>query len=57
MCIRDRDWQTPYLIAQEYFAQIDAPRKQLMLIPNAGHNTMIDQPEIFLNALRAVLLV
>ncbi|WP_302951517.1 alpha/beta fold hydrolase [Holdemania filiformis] len=52
----DQDWQTPYPIAQEYFAEIEAPRKQLILIPNAGHNTMIDQPEFFLNALRAVLL-
>ena len=52
----DQDWQTPYPIAQEYFAGIEAPRKQLILIPNAGHNTMIDQPEFFLNALRAVLL-
>lgn len=53
----DQDWQTPYPIAQEYFAGIETPRKQLILIPNAGHNTMIDQPGVFPQALRAVLLV
>lgn len=52
----DHDWQTPYPIAEAYFAKIEADRKQLMLIPNAGHNTMTDQPEYFLNALRTVLL-
>lgn len=51
----DQDWQTPYPVAQEYFKQIAAPRKQLILIPNAGHGTMLDQPEMFLHALRSVL--
>ncbi|HBE76246.1 MAG TPA: alpha/beta hydrolase [Firmicutes bacterium] len=45
------DWQTPYIIAQEYFNQIKAPHKNLFLIPNAGHMTMMDQPYLFFEAL------
>lgn len=45
------DWQTPYVIAQEYFSIINAPYKKFYLIPNAGHMTMIDQPQLFFEAL------
>lgn len=45
------DWQTPYVIAREYFEKISAPHKSFYLIPNAGHMTMLDQPNLFFNAL------
>jgi pimeloyl-ACP methyl ester carboxylesterase len=45
------DWQTPYVIAQEYFSKINAPYKKFYLIPNAGHMTMLDQPQLFFEAL------
>ncbi|AOR25126.1 alpha/beta fold hydrolase [Clostridium taeniosporum] len=45
------DWQTPYVIAQEYFKKINAPYKKLYLIPDAGHMTMIDQPNLFFDVL------
>lgn len=45
------DWQTPYVIAKEYFETINAPRKDIYLIPEAGHMTMIDQPASFFDAL------
>lgn len=45
------DWQTPYVIAQEYFNKISAPNKKFYLIPNAGHMIMLDQPELFFEAL------
>lgn len=47
----ENDWATPYIVAQEYFNRINAPYKKLFIIPNAGHMTMIDQPELFFNAL------
>ncbi|MDP4085260.1 MAG: alpha/beta hydrolase [Bacillota bacterium] len=47
----ENDWQTPYFIAQEYFNRINAPYKNFYLIPNAGHMTMIDQPQLFFEAL------
>lgn len=45
------DWQTPYVLAEEYFNKIDAPYKDFYLIPNAGHVTMLDQPQLFFDAL------
>lgn len=45
------DWQTPYVIAKEYFNKINAPRKEFYLIPNAGHMTMLDQPQLFFDTL------
>lgn len=45
------DWQTPYVIAQEYFNRINAPYKNFYLIPDAGHMTMLDQPQLFFEAL------
>lgn len=47
----ENDWQTPYVIAQEYYNRIIAPNKNLYLIPNAGHMTMLDQPQLFFEAL------
>lgn len=45
------DWQTPYVIAREYFNKINAPYKEFYLIPNAGHMTMLDQSQLFFDAL------
>jgi len=48
------DWQAPYVIAQQYFEQIEAPRKGISIIPNAGHMTMMDQPDLFFDALQKI---
>ncbi|MBS4192816.1 alpha/beta hydrolase [Bacillus sp. FJAT-49705] len=45
------DWQAPYIIAQKYFEEINAPNKNIYVIPNAGHMTMMEQPELFFDAL------
>lgn len=45
------DWQAPYVIAQKYFEEIYAPNKNLYVIANAGHMTMMEQPEPFYKAL------
>lgn len=45
------DWQVPYVLAEDYFEKIEAPRKKLYLIKEAGHFTMDDQPEDFFQAL------
>lgn len=47
----DNDWQVPYVIAKEYFNKINAPRKKIYIIPNAGHFTMLDQGDLFFDAL------
>lgn len=51
----ERDWQTPYPLAKEFFSKIEAPIKQFYSIPDAGHITMLDQKEKFNEALFDVL--
>lgn len=46
----ENDWQTPYIIGEEYFKKINAPNKKLYLIPGAGHMTMLDKPNLFFDA-------
>lgn len=48
------DWQVPTVNAVKYFYKINAPTKELFLIPNAGHSTMTDQPQAFYNALKVI---
>lgn len=48
------DWQAPYIIAQNYFEQINAPYKKIYIIPNAGHFLMFDQPGLFFDALSEI---
>lgn len=45
------DFETPYTLAEEYFATIEAPHKNITLISNAKHFPMIDSPEEFYNAM------
>lgn len=45
------DWQAPYVIAEKYFNEIIAPRKNIYLIPNARHMAMLDQPDLFYQSL------
>jgi pimeloyl-ACP methyl ester carboxylesterase len=48
------DWQAPYIIAQQYFEEIEAPNKGIFIIPDAGHMTMMDQPDLFYEALQKI---
>jgi len=50
----ENDWQTPSVLAQEYFQRIDAPFKKFYIIPHAGHMTMVDQPTLFLTILSEI---
>lgn len=50
----EEDWQAPYVIAQRYFSEILAPRKNIYLIPNARHMAMVDQPDRFYRTLFAI---
>ncbi|MCY9517668.1 alpha/beta fold hydrolase [Paenibacillus apiarius] len=51
----ERDWQTPYPLAKEFFPKITAPLKLFYSIPDAGHIPMIDQKEKFNEALFDIL--
>lgn len=55
-CIQgERDYQTVTPIAVAYYEKVEAPRKQIHIIPGAGHATMVDQPEPFADALEEAL--
>ncbi|WCR28065.1 alpha/beta hydrolase [Paenibacillus thiaminolyticus] len=51
----ERDWQTPYTLARDFFSTIEAPLKQFYSIPDAGHVTMLDQKTRFTEALMDIL--
>lgn len=48
------DWLAPYVIAEDYFKEINAPNKEVFIIPNAGHFLMMDQPGLVFDALSAI---
>ncbi len=50
----ERDWQAPYIIAEDYFKDIKAPSKEIFIIPSAGHFLMMDQPDLVFGALTAI---
>jgi pimeloyl-ACP methyl ester carboxylesterase len=52
--VGEHDWQTPVALTQDYVQRINAPEKQISIIPNAGHMTMVDQPALFLGILRDI---
>jgi pimeloyl-ACP methyl ester carboxylesterase len=49
------DWQVPSILAAEYFEKINAPRKKLYWIENAGHVTDVDNPADFCKAVKEVV--
>lgn len=53
MCLiqGERDFQIQTSLAVDYFERIEAPQKQIHIIPDAGHITMCDQPDLFGQAL------
>lgn len=50
------DWQVPTVFAAEYFEKINAPRKGLYWIENAGHATDVDNPKDFCKAVKEIIL-
>ena len=44
---------TPAALAQIYFDQVTAPRRSLLLIPDAGHMALMTRPDTFLKFLLA----
>ena len=50
----DRDRTTPFEIAQEYFTQVEAPRKRWYFVPDAGHFAMLDNTEAWQSILTEI---
>jgi pimeloyl-ACP methyl ester carboxylesterase len=51
----DSDEHTLTSLAQEYFAAVQAPSKELVLLPAGGHCAVLMQPAWFLTELRTRL--
>jgi len=49
----DADLQTPARAVEEYFATIQAPKKELLLLNNEGHIAVLISPDVFLHELLA----
>lgn len=47
----DKDWQAPYVIAEEYYKIINASKKNIYIIPDAGHMSMLDKQDLFFDTL------
>ena len=41
------DWNTPSVLAADYFEQIEAPRKELVWFEGSAHNPPFEEPERF----------
>jgi len=43
--VGDQDWITPVELTQLYFAHIEAPTKELTVLPNVGHSPFLEVPD------------
>lgn len=55
MIMGDKDWVTPYPIAEEYFNMLEAPYKQFYFIEGTGHSLMLEDPEAFCDTVLSAL--
>jgi pimeloyl-ACP methyl ester carboxylesterase len=46
----EQDWVTPTVLAEAFFSRIEAPHKEMIIINEAGHMVMLDQPNQFSQA-------
>lgn len=51
----DKDFQTPYKIAEAYQRRVEAPDKHIFMIRDAGHSPMLEQPRQFAGALKEII--
>lgn len=49
------DWITPSAMVEEYFKEIDSPKKEFIILPNTGHIPYLDNPKEFSEAVRGLL--
>ena len=50
----DRDFQTNYLIAQDYFESVNAPRKKIYIMENTTHGLLESKSEEFSDILHEI---
>jgi pimeloyl-ACP methyl ester carboxylesterase len=47
----DDDWNTPAVLAKQYFDQISAPQKAYVAMARRGHGVLFDDPDAFIAAM------
>lgn len=50
----DKDYQTNYLLAQEYFEQVNAPRKKMYIMQDTTHGLLESKSEEFSEILHQI---
>ncbi len=50
ICQGIHDYQTPYVVAREFYEQLEAPKKAFIPFENSAHSPLMEEPEKF-NAL------
>ena len=51
----EHDWITPTDLVKEYYQTLEAPEKEMVVLPNAGHSPFLDDPETFCAAVKDTL--
>ena len=51
----EQDWITPAVLVEDYYQTVEAPDKQMRLIPDAGHTPFLDAPQAFTDAVLGLL--
>ena len=51
----ENDWITPVALVEEYYQTVQAPKKGMIILPNAGHSPFLDDPEAFCAAVANAL--
>lgn len=53
--VGDKDWVTPVALIEQYSAELQAPAKRLLRIPQAQHYAFMDKPQAFQAAVLQLL--
>ena len=51
----EQDWITPAVLVEDYYETVEAPDKQMRLIPDAGHTPFLDAPQAFTDTVLELL--
>lgn len=51
----ESDWRTPTVMVEDYYKSVETPKKDMIVIKNAGHSPFMDNPEDFCKAVKTAL--
>ena len=53
--VGSHDYNTPYVLVEEYFQRISAPKKALFWFDNSGHSPQWEEPQLFRKQVLAII--